>query len=325
MGYILCGHGGSGDHGQEDRIRGTCRLLPSRPELLTANIEEDWHYGLADVTDLTAGNSAGFDPEALYIASRPDAIPQGGRGLLWCWQGRPFAPRQAEKLRAVTVPNRHLLQTLLDQGMGNRLRLGPDPAFLVRRELRGGFRRDTIGLCFSQSSVFFEPRQGLLFESYCRLIGYLLTATEFDLALIPYCTGSRSHDGPLLETLYHRFSHSDRVHLRPDGSCAVLRGDISLCRMVIGAAGAVAAWSCGVPALCIGADPYALGTAAELFARWQDVLAPVGWLCDSGDLLRYARRFLGQEDTLRRQLEHNLCRHRHRGTQWDWERLRLLA
>lgn len=325
MGYILCGHGGSGDHGQEDRIRGTCRLLPSRPTLLTPCIEEDWHYGLAEVADLTCQNLQ-TGPDNLYLTAAPRQTP--GTSVLWCWQGQSLPPRRIHAFSAITVPNPMLLRQLHDQGIGGRLRLGPDPAFLVRRRLRpldGAFRQDTVGLCLSPCVTAYECRPGLLFESYCRLMCHILTCTTMDIALIPYCAKRNRGDGGLLQALYRRFSDCARVFLRPDSDSPALRGDLSLCRVVVGCSGAIAAWTCGVPALCIGADPYAMGMAQQLFGNWQKTLVPAAWLTDSGALTRHFSDMMKQEDALRSSLERSLPHQRHRAACWDWEKLRLMA
>lgn len=325
MGYILCGHGGSGDHGQEDRIRGTCRLLPSRPTLLTPCLQEDWRYGLAQVADLSSQpEQAG--PDDLCLTADPRKTP--GRSVLWCYQGQPVLPHQLRDLAAITVPNLRLLRLLQSQGLCQLLRLGPDPTFFVPRQLRplaGAFRRDTVGLCLCPYMASYETRPGLLFESYCRLICHILTCTSMDIALIPYCAQRRRNDSHLLQALYLRFQTSGRVRLRPDGDSPALRGDLSLCRVVVGSRGALAAWSCGVPALCIGADPYALGMADQLFGNWQKVLVPAAWLTDSGALTRHFSDIMKQEDALRTSLERSLPHQRHRATCWDWEKLRFLA
>lgn len=326
MGYILCGHGGSGDHGQEDRIRGTCRLLPSRPTLLTPCIEEDWHYGLAEVADL-ASPGAGFGGEEdLYLSATTHSSARNI--VLWCWQGQSLPPHRIHDFAAITVPNLMLLHRLHAQGVGSRLRLGPDPAFLVHRRLRpldGAFRQDTVGLCLSPCLTTYECRPGLLFESYCRLMTHILTCTTMDIALIPYCVKRNRSDGSLLQALYHRFSACGRVFLRPDGDSPVLRGDLSLCRLVVGCSGAIAAWTTGVPALCIGADPYAMGVAQQLFQNWQKVLVPAAWLTDSGELTRHFSSLMKQEDSLRATLTQAVSRQRQRCLIWDWEKLRLMA
>jgi len=331
MAYFFYGHGGSGDHGSEDRIRGTCRLLPCRPEVLSLRPGEDWHYGLGRLADLTRLCCSGIGPGDVCLAAHPEASVRlhgfGASTILWCWTPADrLTARQKRGLDAVVVMDLKSLNILKNWGIAGIL--GPDPAFLVDRKLRplnGAFRRDTVGLCCSAAIRRYEAGDSLLYESYCGLIQYLLEQTQFDIALIPYCCQPARDDSILLSALHQRFSHSDRVFLRHDGPSPELRGDLSLCRFVIGSGGAVAAWSCGVPALCIGADPRAMALATDLFGTWRDTLQPVAWLKDPEDLTRAFRQFISREDLLRRQLAFAVPNRRQRSLSWSWNIMSLQA
>lgn len=326
MAYFFYGHGGSGDHGSEDRIRGTCRLLPCRPEVLSLRPGEDWRFGLGRLADLTRLCCAGIGPGDVCLAFHPDAGLRlrgfGASTVLWCWTPGKLTDRQKKGLDAVVVMDRRSYEALKSQGIQGIL--GPDPAFLVDRTLRpleGVFRKDTVGLCCSAAVCNYEERSGLLYESYCHLIRWILDQTQMDIALIPYC-GS---DDPLLQTLHRQFAPSGRLFLRPDGPSPELRGDLSLCRFTVGSAGAIAAWSCGVPALCIGADPRAMNLASELFGTWRSTVQPVAWLKEPKDLTRAFRVLLGKEDLLRRQLEIAVPCRRQRSLSWSWNTMSMLA
>ncbi len=326
MAYFFYGHGGSGDHGSEDRIRGTCRLLPCRPEVLSLRPGEDWQFGLGRLADLSRLCCAGIGPGDVCLAFHPDAGLRlrgfGASVILWCWTPGKLTPQQTKRLDTVVVTDLRSVQMLQKRGI--RVVLGPDPAFLVDRTLRpmdGAFRRDTVGLCCGAIAGNYEERSGLLYESYCHLIRWLLSQTQMDIALIPYC----SSDGPLLQTLHRQFADNGRLFLRPDGPSPELRGDLSLCRFVIGSAGAIAAWSCGVPALCLGADPRAMTLATELFGTWHHTVQPVAWLKDPEDLTRAFRVLMGKEDALRRQLETAVPYRRQRSLSWSWNTMSMQA
>lgn len=323
MGYYLYAYGGSGDHGSEDRIRGTCRLLSCRPAVVTAYPEAAYRRGLAALADLTRQP----DPQSEDTCLIPAPGPGPGRRVLWCWAQTVLPPKSAEQLDAVVVTNTDAYQALRRSGLGQKVRLGPDPTFLVERKLRplqGLFRRDTVGLCFSGDVRRYENRDGLLFASYCHLIRSVLAQTSYDIVLIPYCC-RRLSDCLLLQVLERQFRHTGRVFLRPDGDSPCLRGDLSLCRFVIGSYGATAAWSCGVPALCIGADPGALGLAADLFGDWQDGVLPVAWLKEEQDLTQAVFRFFGREDALRRIMDTTVPYRRQRSLSWSWRMLSVRA
>ena len=331
MGYYFYGHGGSGDHGSEDRIRGTCRLLPCRPEILSLRPGEDWRYGLGRLADLGRIWGAGIGPGDICLASHPDAGTRlrgfGAQTLLWCWTAvGKLTATQKKGLDRLVVMDRRSLKSL--ESCGLRVCLGPDPAFLVERQIRplgGCFRRDTVGLCCSAAIRDYECCDSLLYESYRRGVAWLLQNTQMDIALIPYCSRRIRDDGLILRALHEEFGHGGRVYLRPDGSSPELRGDLSLCRCVIGSAGAIAAWSCGVPALCIGADPRAMGLAMDLFGQWRGAVHPVAWLREPADLCTAIRDFLHREEDMRQQLEAAVPLRRQQSLSWSWNTMSMLA
>ena len=336
MGYVFCGHRGSGDHSCEDRVRGTCRLLGEPPELYSSQPEEDWHYGLGHLAgvyrqmpgapELRSGDLLLVDGAAV-----PQRSKKGVRPILWGWTARePALSRKTVRAlsgcEAVVVMDSRSLEILRHGGLGKKARLGPDLSFLVERRirpLRGAFRQDTVGLCLSPGCCPFEGVDGLLYHSYCGLIRFLLEETAFQIALIPYCVKERRNDLLLMAALERQFRGRGRIFLREDGDCRCLRGDISLCRCVVGASGAVAAWSCGVPALCLGANGRSMGLAGELFGSWQEAVVPIGSLKDERDLTDRFRFFLSYEDRQRRTLERAVPLRRQQAAAWDWTRLGL--
>lgn len=327
MGYYLWGHTGSGDHSDEDRIRGSCRLLADPPEVVSTSPEEELRYGIGDLAGIR-DRLPTIDAGSCCLTHRTDAAERlrkaGTRPVLWGWSGAGMSRQLAKELSrfdTLVVSERQSMAALRDAGLMKKTRLGPDLSFLVERQLRalqGGFRTDTIGLCLSASADRLETEEGLLYRSYQRLIRYIMVETNFQVALIPYCV-RRGRDDTLLHTALERqFRGWGRVICRKDGSCRVLRGDISLCRCVVGGAGAVAAWSCGVPALCIGATPRATGLAKDLHSTWEDAVVPISALRDTEELTRRFRRFLRREDKLRRELETGVPLRRQRALEWQW-------
>lgn len=331
MGYFLF-HGGSGDHSSEDRIRGLCRLLPERPEIYTNALEEDWHYGLAEVAALTR-NRPGLASRRMkrgdwYVTAQPAAaegIGHGTRGVLWGWvPARQIDRRQARLLsrfHRIVVTEQRSVELLRRCGIERNVRLGPDVCFLNKRRLRplnGAFRRDTVGLCISPAVGQFERTQGLLFCSYCHLIRWILKNTDWQIALIPYCVKACCDDSALHSAVLRQFAGEDRLICREDGDCQVLRGDLSMCRCCIGTAGVPAAWSCGVPGVCIGAGSRVQGLAQTLFAAGQESVVRVGSLKNEEDLTWRFVDFLRKEEILRQWLEVSLPRYRQWAEQWQW-------
>ena len=330
MGYFLI-HNGSADHTSEERIRGICTLLPEQPEIWSNAPEEDWKYGLAQVGALSRarpGNRHRLRPGDWCITASPSAahdLRSGVRRVLWGWEpAGPLHPQQSAELarfHRIIVTDIRSKQHLRQAGIRHGVRLGPDPSFLVSKKLgpnTDALRQDTLGLCISSSAAAFEHRPGLLFQSYCALIRWVLKNTHWQIALIPYCS-SRSHsDHPLHQALKAQFPKEDRLFLREDGDCRHLRGDLSLCRCCVGTAGIPAAWSCGVPGLCIGASRRMHALSSSLLGS-RDAVIPIRSLTRETDLTARFQDFLCWEDALRSWLELSVPRYRQWAAQWPWQ------
>ena len=339
MGFVIYGHRGSGDHSCEDRLRGTCRLLPEPPDVYSACPEEDWHYGIGKLGGLCRHTSDGLkqdlQPGDFLLADgtgEPERLcKRGVRQILWGWTPKEttLSKKTIRKLSGyaiITVMDRHSLEMLRHAGLGTKVRMGPDPSFLVDKQirpLRGAFRKDTVGLCLGAACSRYEDAEGILYRSYCALIRYILEETPFQIALIPYCSKRDCRDELLLALLERQFRDSGRIFLRGDGGCRCLRGDLSLCRCVIGASGAVAAWSCGVPALCLGTNGRSVGLAGELFGSWQRNVVSIQSLRSEQDLINRFRIFLCREDAQRQALERMIPERRQQAQSWSWTEMRL--
>jgi hypothetical protein len=330
MGYYLLGHGGSADHSSEDRIRGICRFLPEKPELYSTSLEEDWRYGLGELAALNRllpdDPGAEIGQEDWCVMLRPawtDKLRKAGHTLLWGWTpvteglSRRLV-RQLKSYRAVIVPDQKSVELLHTAGLRKNVRLGPEPAFLVQRQLRalrGGFRQDTVGVCFSPAVCRFERTEGLLYRSYCHLIRWILDHTTWQIALIPYCVKPCCNDELLQTLLLRHFCHEERLLRRDDGDCRVLRGDISLCRCCVGTAGVLAGWSCGVPGVCVGSSVRARNLSRALFGTLEPVVG-AGSLRGEEELTNRFRAFLRQEEVYRQRLERSAAQYRRWAMDW---------
>lgn len=295
MGYVLWAEAGVGLHSREDWIRGVCRVLPEQPTVLTGDPEADLSRGLGAIAELQRK----IKPRKEDTWLLPCPVKGTKNAHLLGWSAD--CPQNLRRYRSITVPDKRSLRLLEAAGLEKKIRLGPDLSCLVERRIRplaGAFRRDTVGLCPSRSS--------LPYSAYCKLIQYILLDTTFEIAIIPY----DSTDYPLLLALERQFRHSDRLQLRPPGSSQELRGDISLCRMVIGMGGAMAAWSCGIPALCLGASGRSVGLGMDTFGPWQETVVPFRELSNPDDLTARFRRFLHFEPILRQNLTNSIPRRR---------------
>ena len=332
MGYFLM-HGGSADHTSEDRIRGICSMLPERPEIFSTAPEEDWQYGLAELGALSRVRPGSTMRRIRMgdwcVTAYPAAGREMGRGvrrMLWGWEPAGELSRKQKKELArfhrIVVTDLGSRSLLIKAGLGRAVRLGPDPSFLVGRCLRSTqplLRGETVGLCVSASASGFEVQSGLLFQNYCQLIRWILRNTSWQIALIPYCARKGSDDRQLDLALLRQFSGEDRLIIRSDGSCRELRGDLSLCRCCVGTAGVLAAWSCGVPGLCIGDSRRARSLSATLMGASCGAVIRADGLKEKDDLCRHFQRFLEKEDAMRQWLEVSVPRYRQWARDWRWQ------
>ena len=312
--YYLYAPGSCADHALEDRLRGTLRLLSGPAPLVTSAPAAAVGYGLTGCPAIES---------QLPRLRREDRclspIPRRGQAL-WGYMGPPH--RALGRADRIWAWDRMTLEALRQAGLGRKARLAPDPVFLVRRQLRplaGAFRRDTVALSLAPGAFRYEARPGLLWENLQALVRYILEKTPFQIALVPYCAARHRNEALVHQALVRAFPDRERFFLRPDGPSPQLRGDLSLCRMGVGMAGAAVAWTCGVPALCLGADLHAMGLAQSLFGDWREVVVPIRSLYSGQDLTARFRRFLDREDLLRKALEKNIPLCRQYAEEWDME------
>ena len=306
MGFYIFGHEGSGDHGNEDHLRGICSLLPHRPEIYSTCPGEDWQYGIGGLGGLYQTDSHICDPvrgDWAFQLKQPEGksfFPRGVQQIYW-GDTQNGSLRGLSRYRAVVVTEGRSRRRLTEAGLTNVV-TAPEPAFLVRRQIRaleGAFRNDTVALCLTQPPA----AGGLLYRSYRHLIRYILMETDLHIALIPYCVKKGQNDLLLFQALTAPYRDTGRIHHRRDGDSQQLRGDLSLCCCCVGGAGAVAAWGCGVPGLCLCATDRTMGLSQELLGSWQEGVCPWEQLSREDQLTCCFQRFLTQTDRHRSKLE----------------------
>lgn len=307
MGFYIFGHGGSGDHGGEDRLRGICSLLPQKPEIGSDRPEEDWRYGLGALGGVyRRGTGESPRPGDWCLDLRlPEKEPEPGvKRIFWGSHLGPLDERRLRQLSrydVVAVSEHRSRERLAEAGLSNVV-MAPEPAFLVKRQLRGlegDFPPDTVGLCLT-----CPPAAGsVLYRCYRHLIRYILQQTDLHIALIPYSVRKGQNDLLLYRALTAPYQYTGRIHIRPDGDSPLLRGDLSLCRCCVGGAGVLAAWGCGVPGLCLCATHRTLGLSQAIFGTAQAAVCPWEQLTREDQLTRRFQRFLQKEDRYRQRLE----------------------
>lgn len=307
MGIVLWGHR-SGHHGSEDWVRGLCKLLKQKPDVQSPEPAVDFRYGLGELGGLFQVPYA----EACRIDARPEDVRRlrrrGVRTVLWSpYSLETCSLRQLRQYDAVVVTEKRTHRRLLRAGLGDNLYFGPEPAFLVEPVHRPRpIPPNTLALSLSYPSGACSD----LFDSYRGLIRWILKETDCTVALVPYCVTPYRNDALLNRGLACSLC-SDRVLVREDASGPELRGDISGCRCCVGFEGAVAAWGCGVPALCLRSNSRTLGLSRELFGGSGEAVWDYRQMQNADTLVQRFRTFLSREECHRSQLEQKLFRMQH--------------
>lgn len=198
---------------------------------------------------------------------------------------------------------------LIAAGLGNRVRLIPDPAFTLptaQRPYPDGFDpANAVGINVSPMIISNEQSAGMTMRNYENLVEHILTNTDLSVALIPHVVWQTNDDREPLRKLYEKYAGNPRVCLRDDANCHVLKGDIARLRMFVGARthSTIAAYSSCVPTLVVGYSVKAQGIAKDLFGKVEDYVLPVQNLKQPNDLVDAFLRFYARADADRAHLQ----------------------
>lgn len=220
----------------------------------------------------------------------------GAHTILWgcSLEERDFTPAMLADLSSfdlIVARESLTLEALRAHGI-ERTVLYPDPAFALPAsevELPAGWQQNNmVGVNVSPMIIAHESRPGAVMENYARLIEWILTETDMNVALIPHVVWAGNDDRRPLGELYERFRETGRALLVPDAPCEKLKGLIARCRFLVAARthASIAAYSTGVPTLVVGYSVKARGIARDLFGTEEGHVIAAGSLNDPGELAR---------------------------------------
>lgn len=201
-------------------------------------------------------------------------------------------------------------QALLDAGITENVGLFPDPAFTldaVKQSLPENFKEgNTVGINVSPMIISHESQKGLVLECYVRLIEWILTNTDMNVALIPHVVRNNNDDRKPLSELYKCFEESHRVCMIPDCSCTELKGYIARCRFFVGARthSTIAAYSSMVPTLVVGYSVKAKGIARDIFGTEENYVVSVQSLKAPHNLEEAFKWLVMKEEVIKEHLIH---------------------
>lgn len=198
-------------------------------------------------------------------------------------------------------------EALVAKGLKQTILL-PDPAFALEKKclpLPEGFvEGNTVGINVSPLIIGCETSEGVTLNNYIRLIEYIISNTDMNVALIPHVVWSHNDDRKPLGHLYNMFKDSGRVCMIEDHNCEELKGYISRCRFMVTARthASIAAYSTCVPTLVVGYSVKARGIAKDLFGTDKNYVIPVQSLKEEKDLLEAFKWLQNNEASVRNHL-----------------------
>lgn len=195
---------------------------------------------------------------------------------------------------------------LLQHGIKN-VELIPDSAFILPRHVCDESSlikpRKTIGLNISPMVIAYEKSKNIVLKNYEILIEYILSSTDYDIALIPHVVWESNDDRRVLHKLFDKYKNSGRVIMIHDHNCMELKDIISRCRFFIGARthATIAAYSTCVPTLALGYSVKAKGIAKDIFGTYENYVLPVHGIKSENCLTEYFKWMQANEQSI---LEH---------------------
>ncbi len=186
--------------------------------------------------------------------------------------------------------------------------LFPDPAFTLDSEyvsvpFKEGER--IVGINLSPTIMDRERHKGMTQRNYEELIRYILTETEYSIALIPHVTFNKVNcDYEVLYPFYQKYKHTGRIYMIEDMNCKKLKFVISKCDFLVTARthASIAGYSTGVPTLVVGYSIKADGIAHDIFGSSEHYVINRNDFYDSTNLIEAFKWLEANEQYIRTHL-----------------------
>lgn len=252
-------------------------------------------FDSSDVAFSIGGDNYSYhhDPNHTYLHNLYRT--QGCKTLLWACSINPELVRLPEILAdlnnfdCITARESITYNAMLECGLKN-VHLIPDLAFILPRQEceqsalveEGKF----VGLNLSPMVIGYKEGDSLVAENYRQLINYLLSNSDYKVALIPHVVWDHNDDRKAMQPLYEEFKSTGRVLMIQDHNCMQLKDIIARCRFFIGARthATIAAYSSCVPTFVLGYSVKARGIAKDIFGTEENYVIDVQSLKSENDL-----------------------------------------
>lgn len=272
----------------------------------------EYMYNQGEVALSIGGDNYCYDGVARMelAASNYWLNKKGTKTVLWgaTLAEKGMSPDVIEDLNRyslICVRESDSLDLLKKYSVKTRIVLSPDPAFALKPEETEWENRNKqiIGINISPF-VFYCSKNDIGLKNYIVMINWILSETDFDIALIPHVVfpNTNNNDVLLATKLKDCFSDESRVFVVNDGyNCCQLKSLISKCRIFVGARthSTIAAYSTGVPTLVVGYSEKSIGIAKDLFGTAEGYVCSVQNMEKETQLLDDFKKLLNNEQNVR--------------------------
>lgn len=276
-----------------------------------------------DICLCMGGDTYTYDgwPELLAYVNRK-LRKKGAKTVLWgcslsenLFKSKDFL-NDMKSFDLITVREKITYGILEHAGIKENVVLVSDPAFELDstdNSIKNMFpeKQDIVGINLSPLIISCEASENIVLRNYTRLIDYILSNTDFNIALIPHVVWNGNDDRTAIEELKKKFDNP-RLAVIADNDCSSLKGAISECRFFIGARthSTIASYSQCVPTLVAGYSVKAIGIAEALFDKAQGMVLPVQSLKQDDELLNAFIDLMKHENEISNLLDKNIHEYR---------------
>lgn len=201
--------------------------------------------------------------------------------------------------------------TLVNNGITEKVVLIPDPAFTMSAELPANcsidFNKSFVGINVSPLIKSMESSKGILSRSVAELIDYITMEQNKDVLMIPHVVDRKTGTGDysVMKEILENVKQPERCTLVGYGFTAPeYKSIISKCKIFIGARthATIAAYSACVPTLAIGYSVKSKGISLDLFGTYENYVVPVQTLNDPQQLINAYDWIYNNRDAVRERL-----------------------
>lgn len=175
----------------------------------------------------------------------------------------------------------------------------------VKRPLPAGFENtDIVGINISPLVQCHEKNAGITMKNYERLIEYIISETQMNILLIPHVIWDHDNDLTVNESLFNRYSSTNRIANLPDYNCEELKGYISQCKYFVGARthATIAAYSSIIPTLVLGYSVKSKGIARDLFGTEENYVLSTQSITGENELVDSFNWIMANEVSIKNRL-----------------------